>query len=104
MGYKLYQPQNRIGRDFVNCWIHGDIVKEGDYVKNQTLDYSASVMQLAGLLIERGRTDIKVNHSDDVDVSTGDIGFEYEHADGHNPQEIIAKKERGLLKYKKIIL
>jgi hypothetical protein len=60
-------------------------------------------MQLAGLLIARGRTDVTVNHSDDVDVSTGDIGFEYEHAGSHDLQEIIEKKQRGLLKYKKIL-
>jgi hypothetical protein len=31
------------------------------------------------------------------------IGFEYEHPDSHNLSEIIAKKQRGLLKYKHII-
>ena len=103
LGYKPYQPQNIIGRGFAPCWIHGDIVKEGDHIKNQTLDHYASVMQLAGLLIKMGRTDVIVNHSDDVDVSAGDIGFEYEHAGSHNLSEIIDKKRRGLLKYKKIL-
>jgi hypothetical protein len=103
MGYKQYQPQNVTGRGFVSCWIHGDIVKEGDYIKNQTLDHYASVMQLAGNIIKRGRTGVIVHHSDDVDVSVDDIGFEYEHADSHNLQEIIDKKQRGLLKYKHIL-
>lgn len=103
MGYELCQPQSIIGRGFAPCWIHKDIVKEDGNIKNQTLDHYASVMQLAGLLIARGKTDVQVNHSDDVDVSTGDIGFEYEHAGSHNLQEIIDKKKRGLLKYKKIL-
>lgn len=103
MGYKLYQPQSITGRGFAPCWIHGDIVKEDEKIKNQTLDHYASVMQLAGLLIAKGRTDVNVNHSDDVDISTGGIGFEYEHAGSHNLSEIIDKKERGLLKYKKIL-
>jgi hypothetical protein len=60
-------------------------------------------MFLTQLLIAKGRTDVKVNHSDDVDISTGGIGFEYEHAGSHNLSEIIEKKERGLLKYKKIL-
>lgn len=102
LGYKLFKPQNIIGRGFVPCWIHGDIVREGDYVLNQTLDHYASVMQLAGILIEKGKVP-KVNHSDDVDISCDDIGFEVEHAGSHNLQEIIDKKQRGLLKYKKIL-
>jgi hypothetical protein len=101
LGYKLYQPQNIISRGFVNCWIHEGIIKEDGNVKNQTIDHYSSVMQLAGLLIELGFDNVKVNHSDDVDVSAelhGETyGFEYEHPDSHNKQEIISKKERGLL-------
>ena len=103
MGYELYQPQNLLSRGFVNCWIHKDIVREEKYVKNQTVDHYASVLQLTGTLIKRGKNP-EIHHSDDVDVSIGDeIGFEVEHADSHNLQEIIEKKQRGRLKYKKIL-
>lgn len=102
-GYQLYQPQNLFSRGFVNCWIHKDEVREDQYVLNQSIDHYASVMQLAGNLIKRGK-DPEVHHRDDVDVSLGnEIGFEIEHADSHNLQEIIDKKQRGILKYKKIL-
>ena len=59
------------------------------------------IMQLAELLIELGFKNVKVNHSDNVDVSADlhgeTYGFKYEHADSHNKPEIISKKERGLL-------
>jgi hypothetical protein len=102
MGYKYYKPQNILGRGFVPCWIHDDIVKGDEYVKNQTIDHYSSVMQLAGILIKKGKNPI-VHHSDDVDIECDGIGYEYEHVDSHNLQEIIAKKERGLLKYKQIL-
>lgn len=102
LGYKFYKPQSITGRGFAPCWIHSDIVRDEEYVKNQTIDHYASVMQLAGILIARGKNPV-VNHSDDVDVSCDDTGFEYEHAGSHKLQEIIDKKQRGLLKYKRIL-
>jgi len=102
MGYKLYQPQNVIGRGFVNCWIHTDLVKNDQYVKNQTMDHYCSVIQFAGILISKGKQP-KVYHSDEVDIACDNIGYEYEHPNSHNLQEIIAKKARGLLKYDRIL-
>ena len=67
-------------------------------------------MQLAGIITERKQNyehlkelEVKVNNFDDVDVSIGNIGFEVEHAGSHNLQEIIDKKQRGLLKYKTVL-
>jgi hypothetical protein len=108
MGYKYFKPQNILSAGFIPCWIHSDIVKDDEYVKNQTIDHYSSVMQLYGILHKKKATckfleenEITVNHADDVDVSIGNmVGFEYEHADSHNLQEIIEKKQRGLLKYK----
>jgi hypothetical protein len=101
MGYKLFQPQNILSRGFVNAWIHEGIIKENGHIKNQTLDHYSTVMQLAGLLIELGFDNVKVNHSDDVDVSAElhgqTYGFEYEHPESHDKDDIIKKKERGLL-------
>ena len=107
LGYKLYQPQNLLSRGFVNCWIHADIINEDGYIKNQTQDHYSTVVQMAGLLIDMGFNDVKINHFDDVDVSAElhgqTYGFEYEHPDSHDRPEIISKKERGLLKYKHIL-
>jgi hypothetical protein len=108
MGYKYLKPQNILRAGFIPCWIHSDIVKDDEYVKNQTIDHYSSVMQLYGILHHKKATckfleenEITVNHADDVDVSIGNmVGFEYEHADSHHLQEIIEKKQRGLLKYK----
>jgi hypothetical protein len=93
MGYKLFQPQNILSRGFVNAWIHEGIIKENGHIKNQTLDHYSTVMQLAGLLIELGFDNVKVNHSDDVDVSAElhgqTYGFEYEHPESHDKDDII---------------
>jgi hypothetical protein len=107
MGYEAYSPQNIIGRGFANCWILKDIVKESGLIKNQTIDHYASVLQLAGILSDYGFEDIVINNYDDVDLSGKfnglKYGFEYEHPESHDVDDIIKKKERSQRKYDMVL-
>jgi hypothetical protein len=61
-----------------------------------------SVAQLAALLILNGYQNVRINHSDNVDVEAEKEGkrfaFEYE-TDGHNGDQLVKKKERALEEY-----
>ena len=107
IGYKPQNPQNIINRGNVLCWVHEGTIKEDGNIKNQSQDHYFTVIQLAGLLIDMGFEDVKVNHSDDVDVSAKlhgkTYGFEYEHPDSHNKGEIIDKKRRSVPMYKHLL-
>jgi len=107
MGYKPYTPQNVIARGDVQGWIHVDIINENGNIKNQTEDHYCTVTQLAGLLIEMGFKNVRINHFGDVDVS-GELhgqtyGFEYEHSESHDKPEIIEKKLRAMRLYDNVL-
>lgn len=107
LGYTKYNPRNMLKRGNVICWAHENKVKGDENVGNQTQDHFFSVIQLAGILLSLGFTDVEVHHRDDVDVSArldGEMyGFEYEHPDSHDLQELIEKKRRGIAKYKHVL-
>jgi hypothetical protein len=102
MGYKSHQAQGIRGEGFVTCWIKEDLIKEGKYIKNQTIDHYTTVTQLAGLLIKKGHMDYILDHHDGVDLSNGKIAWEYEHPDSHNVNELIEKKARALQTHEKV--
>lgn len=107
MGYKPFTPQNMLQRGDVQCWAHESLLKEEGYIINQTEDHYFSVMQWAGILMDRGFNVKKVNHSDGVDIEAefnGETyGFEYEHAGSHNVEEIKDKKRRSMRLYGRLL-
>ena len=102
LGYKSYQAQGIRGEGFVTCWIKEDIIKDGKYIKNQTIDHYTTVMQLAGLLIKKGHMDYVIDHHDGPDLSNGRIAWEYEHPGSHDVNELIEKKARALQTHEKV--
>ena len=54
-----------------------------------------------------GFTDVEVHHHNDVDVSAmlgkESYGFEYEHPDSHDNEELVEKLKRGMEKYDHVI-
>ena len=102
LGYKSYQAQGIRGEGFVTCWIKEDIIKDGKYIKNQTIDHYTTVIQLAGLLIKKGHTDYVIDHHDGPDLSNGRIAWEYEHPGSHDVNELIEKKARALQTHEKV--
>lgn len=125
LGYTRYNPQNMLKRGNVIGWAHDSLIAEdgsikvqskGKYegeFKNQSQDHYFSVVQWAGILTSTsenqklGFTDVAVHHHGDVDVSAilgkESWGFEYEHPESHNAEELIEKLKRAKAKYDRVV-
>jgi len=119
LGYQKYNPQNMLSRGNVICWAHESLIDEDGSIKiqvkkydgnfgNQTQDHYFSVVQWAGILTAAPEfTDIKVHHNNDVDVSAmlgkKSYGFEYEHPDSHDHEELVEKLKRDMAKYDNVV-
>jgi hypothetical protein len=125
LGYTRYNPQNMLKRGNVICWAHDSLIAEDgsvkvqagkgskDNFKNQSQEHYFAVTQLAGILTatsenqKLGFTDVNVHHHNDVDVSAmlgkESYGFEYEHPESHNTDELIEKLKRAKAKYDHVV-
>lgn len=124
LGYTRYNPQNMLKRGNVICWAHDSLISEdgtiktqgkkcNEAIKNQTQDHYFSVVQWSGILTstsenqKMGFTDVNVHHHNDVDVSAmlgkESYGFEYEHPESHNTDELIEKLKRAKAKYDHVV-
>lgn len=82
------------------AWIKSEImdktVPNKPKIYNQTLDHYASVIMIAGNLLERGFEDVVVNHFDDEDVRARlcdqEFSFEYERQGSHTEKQLEAKR------------
>lgn len=77
------------------------------HIGNQTLDHYATVMQMAGLFLEKGMKNVKVEHYNGADVSFEDsnglkYAIEYEREKIHTQKEIIDKSHRLKQEYDKV--
>lgn len=107
IGYTKYNPHNLLKRGNGICWAHSSLVTGTENIGNQTQDHYFSVLKLAGILIALGFKNVAVHHHDDVDVSAElngqSYGFEYEHPESHDTQDIIDKKRRGMANYNHLL-
>lgn len=99
-GYEPHLIQRVDANGKAKAWIKSDIVDKTvpnkPKIYNQTLDHYASVVMIAGNLLERGFEDVVVNHFDDEDVRArlGDqeFSFEYERQGSHTEKQLEAKR------------
>ncbi len=119
LGYVKYTPQNILSRGNISCWAHDSLIAEDGSIKiqvkkydgnfgNQTHDHYFSVVQWAGILTATPEfTDIEVHHNNDVDVSAmlgkESYGFEYEHPESHDHDELVEKLKNTMGKYDHVV-
>jgi len=103
MKRKCYEPhlvQRVDSNGKAKAWVLSEIIDKSDpnkpKVYNQTLDHYASVIQIAGLLLQKGFDDVTVNHFDKEDVRArlGDqeFSFEYERQGSHTEKQLETKR------------
>ena len=102
-GFTRQQVQKMFGTGKGTAYIKEGVLQDGK-ILNQTLDHYSTVIQLAGILIQRGAQDVTVNHFEDVDISFKDIdgksiAIEYERPDNHTEQQLLEKKNFGKNNY-----
>lgn len=106
-GYKFFNPQRINGSGTTKSWIHSSIIK-GDKVMQQTPDHYNTVLQIAAYLLDRGFTNIGINHWNDVDVVGTYKGetyaFEFERDGSHSVSEIFEKFTRAKLTYDHVFI
>ncbi|MEA3282420.1 MAG: hypothetical protein U9Q68_07650, partial [Euryarchaeota archaeon] len=99
-GYEPHLVQKVCGNGKAKAWISSNIIDGSipnkKMVYNQTLDHYATVIQLAGYLLQNGFTDVDVNHFDKEDVrarlGAQEFSFEYERPGSHTQEQLEAKR------------
>lgn len=100
LGYEPHLVQRVDANGKAKAWIKSEIVDKTvpnkPKIYNQTLDHYASVVMIAGHLLEHGFEDVIVNHFDDEDVRArlGDqeFSFEYERHGSHTEKQLETKR------------
>lgn len=100
LGYEPHLVQRVLGNGKAKAWIKSDIIDtttpNKPKVYNQTLDHYASVIMIAGHLLQNGFGDVNVNHFDEEDVRArlGDqeFSFEYERQGSHTEKQLETKR------------
>lgn len=94
LGYEARLVQRVDANGKAKSWIKSDILNGGK-VYNQTIDHYASVIQIAGIVLQAGFEDVTVNHFDDEDVratfSGQSYSFEYERPGSHTEKQLAEK-------------
>ena len=94
LGYEPHLVQRINANGTAKAWIQSDILKDGK-IYNQTLDHYASVIQIAGILMQNEFSDVVVNHFDAEDVRATYAGksysFEYERPGSHTEKQLETK-------------
>jgi hypothetical protein len=100
LGYEPHLVQRVDANGKAKAWIKSEIVDKTipnkPKIYNQTLDHYASVIMIAGHLLQNGFEDVTVNHFDDEDVRArlGDqeFSFEYERPGSHTEKQLETKR------------
>jgi len=100
LGYEPHLVQRVLGNGKAKAWIKSDIIDtttpNKPKVYNQTIDHYASVIMIAGHLLQNGFEDVNVNHFDEEDVRArlGDqeFSFEYERQGSHTEKQLETKR------------
>jgi hypothetical protein len=103
-GYEKHRVQRVTEQKATVAYVPVGMVKGGlidlPHLGKQSLDHYASVVQLAALLSLYGFEDIKVNHSQNVDIEAKFQGktyaFEYEIKGSHTTEQLVRKKTDAL--------
>lgn len=100
LGYTSYGVQRVTEPKVQQAWIKN--VQNG-MIGNETIDHYTTLLDLAGSLVIRGVTDIRINHNSDVDIVANingqTIAFEYERPRTHTVDEIFIKKQNAEKQY-----
>ena len=103
-GYEKHRVQRVTEQKATVCYVPVGMVKGGlidlPHLGKQSLDHYVSVVQLAALLSLYGFEDIRINHSQNVDLEAKFQGktyaFEYEIKGSHTTEQLIRKKTDAL--------
>lgn len=95
-GYKKENPypQRALDTGTILTWIH-ESIRNDDHILQQTVDHYTTVIQTMLYLEEKGFTDLKVHHRNNVDIegiyNCQSYAFEYERDGSHSVEQIKEK-------------
>jgi len=100
LDYEPHLVQRVCGNGKAKAWIKSEIVDKTvpnkPKIYNQTLDHYASVIQIAGHLLQNEFENVQVNHFDDEDVrarlGNQEFSFEYERQGSHTEKQLETKR------------